>query len=149
MSCQKDGDMKEKITSKTCLSCGACCVAPNDQEVFCDLVESDIKRLGEKWVQKHALAPNPITLFSCVIDGAPPPPLAIRSKYRAQRAGRLKGWELCCCVALRGSVMNQVSCSVYEKRPRACRMAVKPGDSACRRIRQAFDDYEPSEGDGS
>ena len=130
--------MKEKITNKNCLSCGACCVAPHEQEVFCDLVDSDIRRLGEKWVWRHALTPNPITLFSCVIDGAPPPPLAIKSKYRTQRAGPFKTWAFCCCVALRGSVMHKVTCSVYEKRPRACRTAVKPGDRACREIRKAL-----------
>lgn len=130
--------MKERITSATCRSCGACCVSHEDQETYCDVTAADEKRLGKRFVRLHVLRSGPFDMLAAAVDGAEIPPGAIATEWRRQKAGPHAGYEMNACVALRGSVGSRVSCSVYANRPRACRVAVKPGDRVCREIRAAF-----------
>ena len=130
--------MKEQITAADCRKCGACCVAPYQQDTYCDVTAEDVKRLGKKFVRLNVLNSRPIDIFAAAIDGADFPSAAIKTKWREQKSGTLKGFELNMCIALQGSVMHRVSCSVYENRPRACRKAVMPGDRWCREIRRTF-----------
>jgi Fe-S-cluster containining protein len=128
----------EKVTAKDCLTCGVCCVSLQDQDCFCDLTPEDEERLGAAWVRRNVLRTR---LFDFIASGGRLPWGAIKTKWRKQQAGPLKGAEMLTCVALRGSILHRVQCSVYEKRPRTCREAVKPGDRTClwlrREIRRA------------
>lgn len=131
------------VTKPDCLSCGACCVAPNDQEVFCDVEEKDLERLGSAWVRRNVLLSSSLDRFAAALGGQSRDAYgAIKTRWTMQRSGPLKGFELCSCVALKGSVMSGVKCSVYEKRPETCRTAVIPGDRTCREIRRAFTDLQ-------
>jgi Fe-S-cluster containining protein len=130
--------MREKITSATCRSCGACCVSLNKQDAFCDITSTDEERLGKRFVRLNVLRPSPIDYFARMFDGAPNPEGVIKTKWLEVKTGPLKGVSVCACIALRGSVMSKASCSVYEKRPKVCRTAVKPGDQSCRDIREMF-----------
>ena len=123
---------KEVITSETCRSCGACCIAPYNQPSFCDVEEKDLKRLGRRVVRLHVLQP---TVFEQLVGDSR---AALRTRWTKVAAGPLAGWQLNQCVMLRGSPMQRVGCRIYEKRPGVCRSAVKPGDRACREIRAAF-----------
>jgi len=118
-----------------CLTCGACCVSVFDQEAFADVTPSDCERLGVRWVRRNVLFPSFFDMTLMAIDGRGVFG-AIQTKWRTQRAGPLKDCSVCSCTALRGSVMNRVSCRVYDKRPEVCRTAVKPGDRACKDIRK-------------
>lgn len=127
---------KEKITAKTCLTCGACCVAPFGQDVFCNVTEEDSKLLGKKFVRLHVWQPSLFDRFAHAIDGAEIPWGAITTKTREQKAGPLKGQNLTACAMLEGDVLHKVSCKTYEKRPAVCHTAVVPGDKTCRWIRE-------------
>lgn len=113
-----------KVTAAACRSCGACCIAPYDQETFANVTPADEKRIGQQLVRLH------------VVDGE------LRTQWRAQRSGPFSGWEMCTCTMLRGSVGRQVSCRIYERRPAVCRTAVKPGDRVCRMLRAAMDERQ-------
>jgi len=113
-----------------CRACGLCCVSVYDQEVFCDVVESDCERLGVAWVKRNVMFP---TLFEQLVGGVPP---AIKTKWMAQRSGPMRGESACVCVALRGTLLKRVWCAVYDKRPQTCRDAVKPGDPVCLDLRR-------------
>lgn len=128
---------RETITAKTCRSCGACCVAPYDQEEFCDVTAADMRRLGMRFVRLNVLQPSTFDVLASAMSGQAHVS-AIRTEWRTQARGPLKGFELNTCAALRGSVMQRVGCRVYPKRPDVCRNAVKPGDKVCREIRQTF-----------
>lgn len=121
-----------------CLTCGACCVAPDNQEAYADVTAEDARRLGRRFVRLHVLGPSALDTFAAAIDGKNAPPMAIETRWTTQRSGPYKGFEVSTCAALRGSIGSRVRCSVYEKRPKVCRTAVKPGDRACREIRKAF-----------
>jgi len=125
-----------KLLPPDCRSCGACCVSPHDQPAFCDVVQQDLDRLSKRWVKKNVLFPTPFDLLVSKLDKLDLPYGAIRTKWVKQRSGILKGTSACVCAALQGSVLNRVHCSIYERRPNACKEAVKPGDSACRVLRQ-------------
>lgn len=120
-----------KLTSKDCLTCGLCCVSLVDQVDYCNVTEQDKARLGKRFVRLHVVQPSGD---------------AIKTKWKVQRAGPLKGVEACSCVALRGSLKHRVSCSVYSVRPEVCRKAVLPGDRACRQVRQLFQEMLEREG---
>lgn len=128
---------REVINAETCRSCGACCVAPSSQPEYCDVTAEDMRRLGKRFVRLHVIGPSPFDRLATALSGCSTS-AAIRTEWREQTTGPLKGWELNTCVALRGSVMNRVGCRVYDKRPRVCERAVKPGDNVCREIRRAF-----------
>lgn len=131
-------------TSKrpNCLTCGVCCVALHDQPVFCDVEEKDVRRLKPQWVRKNVLFPSRFDALCNAIDGGPLPWGAIKTEWKKQRSGPFKEAEACACVALHGSLMHGVKCSVYSKRPRACREAVKPGDETCLQVRKLFAEVE-------
>jgi len=81
---------REVITSETCTSCGACCIALSDYGVYCNVTIDDVKRLSKSFVRRN------ITLA------------AIRTIWKEQKAGPMKGTEICVCAALRGSIMSRV-----------------------------------------
>jgi len=87
--------------------------------------EADCERLGVKWVKRNVDLPE---LFNQVAFGHTP---AIKTKWLKQRSGPMKGTSVCVCVALRGTLLKKVRCSVYDQRPRVCREAVLPGDPMC------------------
>lgn len=128
----------EKVTAKDCLTCGVCCVSLEDQEAFCDVLPEDEARLGKAFVQRHVHRFRLLDLANSLLMGGGLPPGAIKTKWTKQRSGPLKGSEVLVCVALRGSVLHRVRCSVYERRPHACREAVKPGDKTCLWLRREF-----------
>jgi Fe-S-cluster containining protein len=130
--------VKDKITADTCRSCGICCVSLTDSEVYCDVTVDDMKRLSKGFVKKNVVRPRLFDRLAHAIDGNSIPDGAIKTIWTEQKAGPLKGTEVCACAALRGSVMHRVSCSVYENRPRVCKVAVVPGDKACRQVREMF-----------
>ena len=135
--------MKEIITKETCLECGVCCVSLHDQPAYCDVTKEDEARLGKRFVRLHVIHASYVDRLAHAIDGNRITEGAIATKWRMQKSGPMKGAELCACVALRGVVLKKVACSVYTNRPRACRVAVKPGDRSCRwlrrRIREAIE----------
>lgn len=79
----------KKLTSKDCLTCGICCVSLVDQEDYCNVTEQDKARLGKRFVRLNVVQPSGD---------------AIKTQWRVQRSGPLKGVEACTCVALRGSL---------------------------------------------
>lgn len=131
---------RQKAEAKPdCTSCGACCVSLYDQDAFCDIEDADLGRLGKSWVKRNVLFMSVFDMATMAIGGGRPATLgAIKTKWTEQRSGPLKGAEVCACVALKGSIMKSTRCSVYEKRPTACRVAVSPGDKTCLDIRGMF-----------
>jgi Fe-S-cluster containining protein len=128
----------EKITADTCRSCGICCVSLTGSEVYCDVTVEDMKRLSKGFVRKNVVRSSLFDRLAHALDGNRIPDGAVKTVWKSQKAGPLKGVEVCACAALRGSVMNSVSCSVYEHRPRVCQTAVVPGDKTCRQARGMF-----------
>lgn len=128
--------MRRKKEVPDCRTCGACCSPWQQQDAFCDLEPRDVTRLGA-YAKKHAVTETTLqSIARAVATGRHIPDAVLRTKDEEQRSGPLKGLHVVTCVALRGSVMGRCSCAVYEKRPRACREAVKPGDRTCRDIRR-------------
>lgn len=121
-----------------CRACGVCCVAPHDQESFCDLVESDLVRLPPKLVKKNVVFTKP---FDFLASGCRTPPAAFKTVWVGQRSGPLKGFELCACIFLRGTLLVHTRCSIYSRRPEVCREAVKPGDRVCTEMRKVYSEY--------
>jgi Fe-S-cluster containining protein len=111
-----------KLTSEDCRKCGVCCVSLTEHPEYADVTEKDKARLGQRFVRLNVLQD------------------AIKTEWKTQRTGPFKGVQACSCVALRGSLMSRVSCSVYKVRPEVCKKAVKPGDRTCLRVRQMFRD---------
>jgi Fe-S-cluster containining protein len=122
-----------------CTECGACCVSPVDQDSFCDIEEKDEERLGIALVRRYVVYPS---FFANLLGMTGGPQRrerpAIATAWRVQKSGTFKSYEFCTCVFLRGTVMKKVKCRVYDKRPDVCRKVMKPGDSACRKLRDAF-----------
>ena len=126
---------REHIDERTCLSCGACCIAPYNQDSFCDVDEKDMKRMGTPLVRRLVRHPEVFDLACAALDGRAAPSPDIETKKRRVRLGVLRGVTTCQCAALKGDPMHSVQCSIYEVRPSVCRVAVKPGDRTCRQIR--------------
>lgn len=110
----------DNVSIPDCLTCGLCCSPGRWQNVFVDLENADVKRLNPKWVEKN-------------VFGA-----AIKAKWREQKSGPLQGRKECVCVALRGSLLHRVRCSIYAQRPRACRVTLQPGDRLCLETRRLY-----------
>jgi Fe-S-cluster containining protein len=127
--------MKDKVTKKTCLSCGVCCMPPAYQDAFCDVEEVDIKRLAGK-IRGCVLYPDFFSALTSSMDGRPQPYGVIKTKIREQKSGPFKGKELCMCSFLSGTIMKSIRCAVYGNRPKTCHVAVKPGDRACLKARK-------------
>lgn len=133
-----DRHKRETITAATCRTCGVCCVSLTDQESYADVTAEDERRLGKRFVRLNVLRTSAIDRFASSIDGARLPDGAIKTAWKKQATGVLKGFNACVCVALRGSLLSRVSCSVYERRPDVCSRAVIPGDKTCRDARRMF-----------
>lgn len=121
-----------------CCACGACCVSPYDQDVFCDISEADEKLLGAALVRRYVLYPSFFDSLCSAIDEHAPHWGAIKTRWRTMRAGPLKGTDVCACVFLEGTVLKRVKCRIYEKRPQTCRRAMRPGEKACLKLRRLF-----------
>lgn len=131
--------MKTAVKPKPdCRTCGVCCVSLHDQEVFCDLVPGDFKLLGQSWVRRNVLMTSSFDILVAALDGARVVEGAIKTKWRKMRSGLLRGATACCCAALRGSLLHRVSCSIYPRRPRACRVALNPGERQCLTLRRMY-----------
>jgi len=129
---------KEVITAETCVRCGLCCISPYDQDVFCDVLTKDLHRLSNSFIRRNVQTSGVFDLVVALQKGQHCPQAALKTRWREQKSGPLKDYELCMCVALRGTALVKVRCSIYDKRPDACRDAVKPGDKVCREVRRAF-----------
>ena len=123
---------RERVTSATCRSCGACCWSMHEQPRHCDVTPEDLERLPKRFVRLHVIGTHPLNRLAARLDGDHLPDTAIATTWVKQKHGPFKGADALVCAAHRGSLMHDVSCSVYERRPRACREAVQPGDRACR-----------------
>ena len=113
-----------------------CCSPHHQQEVFCDLTTSDLKRLSPGFVKRHVECSNIFDKAVAVLDCSYVPYTALCTKEVHVKAGPLKGFDATVCVALRGSLMNRVSCSIYNNRPTVCRRAVVPRDKHCLELRR-------------
>ena len=128
---------RESVTSETCVSCGACCIAPYDQDAYADIEEKDMKRMGKKLVRRLVVYADPIGMLIASVAGQPAVGPAIKTRWRKARAGPMRGIRMCSCAALKGDVMKKVECSIYDVRPRICRTFV-PGSEACRHARSTL-----------
>jgi putative endonuclease len=121
-----------------CTTCGVCCISPIDQESYCDVTIADEKRLGAKLVKQYVLCSSMFDTLCAAIGWRPMPQGSIKTVWTEEKQGPFKSYKFCRCACLQGVVMKKVKCAVYDKRPRACHIAMKPGDSACRRLRDCF-----------
>lgn len=121
-----------------CRRCGVCCVSLFDQDSFCDVTEKDVVRLGKSFARRNVLGLSAFDWLMAAVRGRGFSCAALKTKWKKQRSGPLKGAEAKACVALRGSILSRVSCSVYDRRPQACREAVVPGDRACLALRKKY-----------
>jgi len=94
-----------------CRTCGACCAnsRPNRQENYIDYVQVLDRDRLRKW-------PQVLHRFTVVNRAGE---THLRLVGRQQR-----------CAALEGVIGSEVSCGIYELRPRACRI-VKAGSNEC------------------
>jgi len=127
-----------------CTTCGVCCISPIDQESYCDVTIADEKRLGAKLVKQHVLCSSMFDTLLAAIDWRPMPQGAIKTVWTKEKHGPFKAYQFCRCACLQGVIMKKVKCVVYDKRPRVCRMAMKPGDEACKRLRESFQEFVDS-----
>lgn len=99
-----------------CLTCGACCRPPEPQPVYADLRSEDLTVLAE--------SPKALAL-AVIVPGDRV--FALRTKVT--RDGVV-------CAALNGRIGKSVSCSIYNVRPRACRL-YEAGSVECHNARVA------------
>lgn len=123
--------MPRRTSVPDCKTCGACCWSTHDMESFCDLTHAEVDAMSPQFIAKNVRF---IRIFEQIICRHPP--AALRTSWRTQRAGPLKGSRACVCCQLSGSLMHKVSCKIYKDRPSVCRRAVKPGDKNCKVMRQ-------------
>lgn len=90
-----------------CVRCGACCIADNEDEDYVHLYDEDVERLTERERRLLVVKPRERSGGDWIVFQA------IRTSY--DRRGN------CRCKALRGTIGRKVSCSIYERRPLACR----------------------------
>ncbi len=100
-----------------CRTCGACCGPELDEGTHVDLFDVDVQRLSHAFREKHVVARG---------DGE-----SSLATKRTRSSGTV-------CVALLGSVGRRVSCSIYERRPSACRDYV-PGSPGCLESRRILE----------
>lgn len=108
--------------SLDCQRCGACCcnLPSNQAEGFIDWVEIEPRAP----LLRRADLVKKLVRFSD--DGTP----HLRQVSGAQRGATMS------CIALRGALGRDVSCSIYHLRPQPCR-TVQPGDGSCLEARAA------------
>ena len=100
-----------------CRTCGACCGPSEDQSLFVDVTARDVARLSRRYARMSTHHRGGMVSSS----------LALPTKRNHNGV---------VCVALRGTVGKRVSCAIYDRRPTACREAIKPGDRNCRALRR-------------
>lgn len=104
-----------------CLTCGACCASQSPGQSYVLLNEADVKRL-------HGTGLPILTLD--VQDSEPPETLeALPTKFDPN------GTKV--CIALGGCSGGVNACSIYEQRPRACRV-FEVGGYFCQDARRRF-----------
>lgn len=130
--------MKERLD---CRKCGCCCISHLDQEEYCDITPKDEKRLSKSFLQRNVRYPGAFSRLVQALDRRRGVYGAIKTKWMRMKSGPFRGHELNVCHCLRGSVMKQVSCTIYNKRPEVCRKSFQPGDKACLIVRQALLDH--------
>jgi Fe-S-cluster containining protein len=104
-----------------CLKCGACCASPSPGESYVRLDDADIRRLEGAGLPILQLA---------VQDADPPETVQALGTKPDPRGTRV-------CAALNGCAGGANACSVYERRPGACR-TFEIGGPFCRMARQRF-----------
>lgn len=103
----------------SCVRCGACCIADYDDVDYVHLTEDDFERLTEREQR----------LLTCKDDSDGF--LVFRFlRTTHDRRGN------CRCKALRGTIGTRVACSIYERRPIACRR-FEQGSTVCLIAREA------------
>jgi Fe-S-cluster containining protein len=96
-----------------CRRCGACCVSGLQDFPFVDINEEDVKKLSKEYQKK---VEGVVRYFGLLYPVMP---------TKRGKDGRTR------CIALRGTVMRQVCCMIYGRRPKVCKM-FKPGSRDCR-----------------
>lgn len=94
-----------------CRTCAACCAAELRLPFYVGLDTVDIARLSPRFRERNVA--------------------------RASLLTKLDPTGRCICVALRGTVGKRASCTIYERRPRACRELEAGSDECLRARRQA------------
>lgn len=131
--------MGGKARIPDCRECGACCLATIGlPDGTCDVEEDEIAQLPAE-LQKQLIYPEPYELMARTLSGRKSFYAVIPVKVSTAKSGPLKGIDCSTCVCLEGSVMDRVSCSIYEQRPKSCRVALMPGDPTCRKTRQLIE----------
>lgn len=102
-----------------CLSCGACC-ASADGGTCCPVTAADRSRLG--WLHARRLMDKRTDKAGLVGS--------LRIEWRPHPPG-----PLCQCVALEGRINERVRCTIYRRRPQACR-DLQPDTEDCRQFRR-------------
>lgn len=100
-----------------CLSCGACCVSDFEAPDYVLLLPPEVDRLVAE--DKKAM------IFEDREFGEP----MYSMRTQSDSCGN------CRCVALGGTVGEQVSCTIYGIRPQVCR-DFEPGSEVCKTARQ-------------
>lgn len=114
--------LKKVPTSELdCMKCGACCVAPYDQESWVDILREDVDRLTKSERRRLVARRRPTPAL-----GSEP---LLRFKTKVNRQGHVV------CKALSGLVGLNCKCSVYERRPTICQ-DFSPGSGLCRDARK-------------
>lgn len=123
------------VTIPDCRTCGLCCIALQDTEIWAEVTMADAVRLGSPWCKKHIIG---FSLLSMVCRAPGASLGGIETVWREVKAGPMKGVRVCVCVALRGSPLHRCSCRVYDKRPEVCRKALNPGEKQCLEARRMY-----------
>ncbi|HEY3358019.1 MAG TPA: YkgJ family cysteine cluster protein [Polyangia bacterium] len=92
-----------------CRTCGACCVPEITLPFYVGVTAKDIARLTPRFRSRHVARGSILT--------------------KLDRIGH------CVCVALQGTVGRRVSCTIYARRPDACRQ-LEAGTRACLKARR-------------
>lgn len=113
--------------SLDCQTCGACCIPPTKgQPYYAETTWTDERRLGPRFVRLNVVRP---TVPGMTAHGLRVPHGAIKTE---EREGVMY------CAAFEGTVGEKCRCTVYAKRPKACRSACEPGDETCLEFRRAL-----------
>jgi len=131
-----------KVTTKKqkpeCTQCGLCCICTQDQDRFCDVTEKDEKRLGAALTKRYVIHTSLFEACCMRDDGLRFPDGALATRWRTMSRGPFRGWSMCTCVFLEGTVRARVRCRVYDRRPDVCRKAMVPGERACINLRALY-----------
>lgn len=103
-----------------CLICGACCASQSPGESYVVVNEADVRRLAGRL---------PVLTID-VQDADPPEQLQALATKRDPNGTKV-------CVGLNGCAGGANACSVYEHRPRACRV-FEVDSYFCREARKRF-----------